>query len=166
MHVAYAQGRYALERHIQLCIFFKLKGGYVLQRHIQVCMFFNLQGRYVLRRRVPVYMFFNLKGMVCMFFNLKAGMFFNATYRYAYSLISKAGIFHNATYRYLLFDGRHQRVDIPSHARTAQNGLLQNRLEDNLCLIAVMSPGRPDRSRDWTELNRYACILSSRAGMF
>ena len=30
-------------------------------------------------------------------------------------------------------DGQHQRDDIPAHARTAHKGLLQKRLEDDLC---------------------------------
>ena len=29
--------------------------------------------------------------------------------------------------------GQHQRVDIPAHARTAHKGLLQKRLEENIC---------------------------------
>ena len=32
-----------------------------------------------------------------------------------------------------MLDGRHQRVDIPAHARTADNGLLQTQLEEDLC---------------------------------
>ena len=32
-----------------------------------------------------------------------------------------------------MLDGHHQRVDIPAHARTTHNGLLQKRLEENLC---------------------------------
>ena len=34
-----------------------------------------------------------------------------------------------------MLDGQLQRVDIPAHARTAYNGLLLKRLDDNLCLI-------------------------------
>ena len=32
-----------------------------------------------------------------------------------------------------MLDGKHQRVDIPAHARTANKGLLQKRLEEDLC---------------------------------
>ena len=34
-----------------------------------------------------------------------------------------------------MLDGQHQRVDVPAHARTAHNGLLQTRLEEDLCRI-------------------------------
>ena len=36
-----------------------------------------------------------------------------------------------------MLDGRHQRADIPAHARTAHNGLPQTRLEGDLCLIVL-----------------------------
>ena len=32
-----------------------------------------------------------------------------------------------------MLDGQHQRVDIPVHDRTANNGLLQKRLKEDLC---------------------------------
>ena len=32
-----------------------------------------------------------------------------------------------------MLDGPHQRVDIPAYARTAHKGLLQKRLEEDLC---------------------------------
>ena len=32
-----------------------------------------------------------------------------------------------------MLDSQHQRVDIPAHARTAHRGLLQKRLEEDLC---------------------------------
>ena len=32
-----------------------------------------------------------------------------------------------------MLDGQHQRVDISAHARTPYNGLLQKRLEEDLC---------------------------------
>ena len=34
-----------------------------------------------------------------------------------------------------MLDGKHQRVDIPAHARTAHKDLLQKRLEEDLCWI-------------------------------
>ena len=34
-----------------------------------------------------------------------------------------------------ILDGPHQRVDIPAHARTAGNGLVQETQEENLCGI-------------------------------
>ena len=62
-----------------------------------------------------------------------------------------------------IFDGQHHRVDIPAHARTAHNGLLQKQktkqqqqqqqqLEDDLCCIVPHVPRRPSLPRDWTEL--------------
>ena len=50
-------------------------------------------------------------------------------------------------------DGQHQRADIPAQARTANKGLLQKRLEEDLCWIVPHGPRRPNRSRDWTEQN-------------
>ena len=32
-----------------------------------------------------------------------------------------------------MLDGQGQRVDIPAHARTAHNGLLQRRMVEDLC---------------------------------
>ena len=32
-----------------------------------------------------------------------------------------------------MLDGQHEKVDIPAHARTAHKGLLQKRLEEDLC---------------------------------
>ena len=32
-----------------------------------------------------------------------------------------------------MLDGQHPRVDIPAHARTTNEGLLQKRLEEDLC---------------------------------
>ena len=32
-----------------------------------------------------------------------------------------------------MLDGQHQRVDIPGHTRTGYKGLLQKRLEEDLC---------------------------------
>ena len=49
-------------------------------------------------------------------------------------------------------DRQHRRVDIPAHARTAHKGLLQKRLEEDLCRIVPHVPRRPSRSR--TELFR------------
>ena len=36
-------------------------------------------------------------------------------------------------YKEEMLDGQHQTVDISAHARTAQKGRLQKRLEDDLC---------------------------------
>ena len=54
-----------------------------------------------------------------------------------------------------MLDGQYQRVDIPANARTAHKGLLQKRLEQDLCWIVpqVPHPRRPNQSKDWTELN-------------
>ena len=55
-------------------------------------------------------------------------------------------------------DGQHQRVDIPGHARTAPKGLLQKRLEEDLCWIVPHDP--PDdpigqgTELTWNELFR------------
>ena len=32
-----------------------------------------------------------------------------------------------------MLDGQHQRVDVPAHGGSAHKGLLQNRLEEDLC---------------------------------
>ena len=39
-----------------------------------------------------------------------------------------------------MLDGQHQRVDIPVHARAAHKGLLQKRLEEDLCSIIPHVP--------------------------
>ena len=59
-----------------------------------------------------------------------------------------------------LLDGHHPRVDIPDHhAITAHKSFLQKRLEENLWWNvphAIPSPPpsrRPNRLKDWTELN-------------
>ena len=39
-----------------------------------------------------------------------------------------------------MLDGQHQTVDISAHARTAHEGLLQKRLEKDLCIIPCVSP--------------------------
>ena len=62
-------------------------------------------------------------------------------------------------------DGQHQRVDILAHARTAHKGLLQKRLEEDLCWIVPHVPRRPSRSRDWTELNWRWLTISGTAWM-
>ena len=51
-----------------------------------------------------------------------------------------------------MLDGQHQRADIPAHARTAHNGLLQETLDKNLCLIVCHVPS-DDPISHGTELN-------------
>ena len=51
-----------------------------------------------------------------------------------------------------MLDGQRQRMDIPAYARTARNGLLPKRLEEDLCWIVPHVLWRPRRSREWTEL--------------
>ena len=51
-----------------------------------------------------------------------------------------------------MLDGQHQRVDNPAYAKTAHDGFLQKRLEEDLCWIVPRVPRRPYQSRDWTEL--------------
>ena len=51
-----------------------------------------------------------------------------------------------------MLDGQHQRVDIPVNARTAHKGLLQKRLEEDICWIIPHVPRWPNQSRDWTKL--------------
>ena len=60
-----------------------------------------------------------------------------------------------------MLDGKNQRVDIPAHARTAHNGLLQRRkLEVGLCWIVPNAPlmtqwvKGPNRSGETKELHR------------
>ena len=53
--------------------------------------------------------------------------------------------------------GQGQRLDIPAHARAAHKGLLQKRLEEDLCYIVppLPPPHHPRRpNRLATELNR------------
>ena len=55
-----------------------------------------------------------------------------------------------------MLDGQHQRVDIFAFARTAHKGLLQKRLEEDLCLIVPHAPPPPphgDPISQGTELN-------------
>ena len=52
-----------------------------------------------------------------------------------------------------MLDGQHQRVDIAAHARTTHNGLLQRDWKRSSAELVLTSPRRPNRSRDWTELN-------------
>ena len=40
-----------------------------------------------------------------------------------------------------------------AHARTAHDGLSEERLEEDLCWIVPHVPRRPNRPKDWTELN-------------
>ena len=54
-----------------------------------------------------------------------------------------------------MLGGQCQRVDIPTHARTAHNGLLQERLEEILCWIVCRVPNSPINQLveglNWTE---------------
>ena len=54
-----------------------------------------------------------------------------------------------------MMDGQHPRVEIPAHARTAHNGLLEKRLEENLRWIVCHVPPttRFVKGLKWTELN-------------
>ena len=49
-------------------------------------------------------------------------------------------------------DGQHQKADIPAYARTAHKGLLQKRLEEDLCWIVPHVPP-DDPISQGTELN-------------
>ena len=53
----------------------------------------------------------------------------------------------------ILDDGQRERVDIPAPARIAYNGLLLQRLEEDLCWIVPHVPPTTISARDWTELN-------------
>ena len=57
-----------------------------------------------------------------------------------------------------MLDGQHQRVVIPAHAWTVHKGLLQKRLEEDLCWLSLMFPQWHNRSRDKTES---PCITSA-----
>ena len=56
-----------------------------------------------------------------------------------------------------VLDGRYQRMDIPVHARTAHNGLLQQRLEEDICWIVCRVPPTTESVErlNWSELNIY-----------
>ena len=53
-----------------------------------------------------------------------------------------------------MLDGQHQRVDSPAYARTAHKGLLQERLEEDLCWIVPHVPPttRSVKGLNWTPL--------------
>ena len=56
-----------------------------------------------------------------------------------------------------MLDGQHHLF----HARTADKGLLQKRLEGDLCWIVSHVPRRPYRSKDWnewTDKKKYLCL--------
>ena len=52
-----------------------------------------------------------------------------------------------------MLDGQRQRVDIPAHARAAHKGLLQKRLEEDLCLIILHPPHPHNLVGQGAELN-------------
>ena len=55
-----------------------------------------------------------------------------------------------------MLDGQHQRVDIPVHARTVNMGLLQERLEEDLCfIIAHVHPTTNLRQLSNIQLDNY-----------
>ena len=53
-----------------------------------------------------------------------------------------------------MLDGQHQGADIPAHARTVHKGLLQKRLEEDLCWIVSRVPlmTQSVKGLNWTEL--------------
>ena len=53
-----------------------------------------------------------------------------------------------------MLDGHYQRVDIPAHCTAAHKGLLQKRLEEDLCWIVprVLPTIRSGKGLNWTEL--------------
>ena len=50
-----------------------------------------------------------------------------------------------------MLDGQHQRVDIPANARIAHKGLLQKRLEEDLCWIICHVPVTTQSVKDWSK---------------
>ena len=60
-----------------------------------------------------------------------------------------------------MLDGQHQRVDIPAHARTAHKGLLQKRLEEDLCYIVLHVPPTTQsvKGLNWNRTELYLVIL-------
>ena len=57
-----------------------------------------------------------------------------------------------------MLGGQYQRVDIPVLARTAHKGLLQKRLEENLCRMVLRVPPTTQSVKG---LNRTELTLSS-----
>ena len=57
-----------------------------------------------------------------------------------------------------MLDGQHQRVDISAHARTGHKGLLQKRLEEDLCWIVPHVP-QSVQGLTWTEMTVYILKL-------
>ena len=62
-----------------------------------------------------------------------------------------------------MLDGQRQRVDISAHARTAHNGLLQKRLDEDLCWIICHVPPTIQSAKglNWTELSLYLFVTLS-----
>ena len=62
-----------------------------------------------------------------------------------------------------MLDWQHERVDLPAHARTAHEGPLQKRLEENLCWIIPHVPlmTQSVKGLNWTELSSL-CTTSKR----
>ena len=62
-----------------------------------------------------------------------------------------------------MLDGQHRRVDIPAHARSAHKGLLQKRLEEDLCWIIphVCPTTKSIKVLTWTDQSlkeRFRCM--------
>ena len=57
-----------------------------------------------------------------------------------------------------MLDGQHLKVEIPAHARTANNSLLQKRLEEDLCWIVPHVPltTHSVKGLNWTKLNCFS----------
>ena len=106
---------------------------------------------YSLTAHKDMFWFFTPQALCC--WTPQTGVFYDAADTYACTLSPKAGTLFNAIYRYLLFDGQHQIVNIPSHAKTADNGLLRKRLEDNLCWIVchVSRTTKSIKGLNWTQ---------------
>ena len=53
-----------------------------------------------------------------------------------------------------MLDGQHSRVNVPAHTKTVHNGLLQKRLEENICWFVCHVPPTTQSTKglDWTEL--------------
>ena len=58
-----------------------------------------------------------------------------------------------------MLDGQHERVYIPDHASMAHKGLLQRRLEEDLCFVAPHVSLMTQLVKE-TELNLWVTIVS------
>ena len=66
-----------------------------------------------------------------------------------------------------MLDGQRQRVNVPVHARTAHDGILQKGMEEDICWIALHAPPPPTTTHartHWIELNTIFALYDDKKG--